>query len=56
MRWSSQVIIKPLENCRGRVVEVIENERGRQFSVRYFNNGEAKQSLFFEDEIVEVRE
>lgn len=51
MKWGDQVKIKPLESIGGRVVEALENERGRQYSVRYFHNGEPKQALFFPDEL-----
>lgn len=50
-KWGDNVKIKPLERFNGRIIESIENERGRQYLVRYFNNGEAKQSLFFPDEL-----
>lgn len=45
------VSLRPLDNMQGRIVEIYQNTAGTQYSCRWFHNGEAKQALFFPDEL-----
>lgn len=50
-----EIHIKPL-GYNGRIVEIVINERGVQYVVRYFHNGEPKTCTFFPDEITTKKE
>lgn len=45
------VIIKPLEDCPGRVIAMELDRDGWTVVVRYFQNGEAKTLKAFPDEV-----
>lgn len=50
IKIGDKVIIPDLERC-GRVLSIWETQKGVKYEVRYFQNGDAKEVFFFDDEI-----
>lgn len=48
------VTINPLENCPARVIALELDRDGWTVTVRYFQNGEAKQLKAFPDELAKI--
>lgn len=51
-KYGDRVLLLPLDKMPGRVTNCYLDERlGHEYDVRYFNNSDAKNVRFFEDEL-----
>ena len=46
-----EVLIKPLDDLKGRLLAICMNKYGFEYQVRYYLNGEQKTEWFLEQEI-----